>query len=147
MEVEEVKNNKLKKKILSKCKLIKSDENIISLTLFGSYNTEFWDENRSDIDILVLVKHTDFNIEYKLEAFYFPILSSYFENEKIHFTFIGLRDFDSVFGDIYIDYEDKVIFDISEHFNYLMYISKYNRVNENLINLVKSDWESKFGNL
>ena len=137
----------LKKKVLSKCKLPKCDENIISLTLFGSYKTEFWHEKRSDIDILVLAKHTDFNIEYKLEEFYFPILSSYFENEKIHFTFIGLRDFDSVFADIYIDYEDKIIFDISEHFNYLMYISKYNRVNENLINLVKSDWESKFGNL
>ena len=144
---EKVKSNILKKKVLFKCELPKYDENIISLTLFGSYNTEFWDEKRSDIDILVLVKHTDFNIEYKLEEFYFPMLSSYFENEKIHFTFIGLRDFDSVFGDIYIDYEDKVIFDISEHFNYLMYISKYNRVNENLINLVKSDWESKYGNL
>gem|GEM_PF-4870514 len=48
---------------------------------------------------------------------------------------------------IYIDYVDKVIFDISEHFNYLMYINKYNRVNENLINLVKSDWEAKYGNL
>lgn len=94
-----------------------------------------------------MLKHTDFNLEYKLEEFYFPILSSYFEHKKIHFTFIGLKDFDSVFGDIYIDYEDKVIFDISEHFNYLMYISKYNRVNENLINLVKSDWKSKYGNL
>lgn len=142
-----IKNNTFKMKVLSKCELPKCNENIISLTLFGSYNTKFWDEKRSDIDILVLAKHTDFNIECKLEEFYFPILSSYFENEKIHFTFIGLRDFDSVFGDIYIDYEDKVIFDISEHFNYLMYISKYNRVNENLINLVKSDWESKFGNL
>lgn len=72
---------------------------------------------------------------------------SYSQNERIHFTFIELRDFDSVFSDIYIDYDDKVIFDISEHFNYLMYIGKYNRVNENLINLVKSDWESKHGNI
>lgn len=141
------KNNILNKKLISKCNISKCDDNIISLTLFGSYNTEFWNEDRSDIDILVLVKHRDFNIEYKLEECYFPMLSSYFESEKIHFTFIELRDFDSVFGDIYIDYEDKVIFDISEHFNYLMYISKYNRVNESLINLVKSDWKSKYGDI
>lgn len=141
------KNNILNKKLLCKCELSKCDDNIISLTLFGSYNTEFWNGERSDSDILALVKHRDFNIEYKLEEFYFPILSSYFQNERIHFTFIELRDFDSVFSDIYIDYDDKVIFDISEHFNYLMYISKYNRVNENLINLVKSDWESKYGNI
>jgi len=142
-----VKDTGLKRKKLSKCELSKRDENIISITLFGSYNTEEWNEDRSDIDILILIKYSDFNIEYKLEEFYFPILASYFENKKIHFTFITLRDFDSVFADIYIDYGDKVIFDISEHFNYLMYINKYNRVNENLINLVKSDWEAKYGNL
>jgi len=94
-----------------------------------------------------LIKYRDFNIEYKLEEFYFPLLASYFENKKVHFTFIALIDFDSVFADIYIDYGDKVIFDISEHFNYLMYINKYNRVNENLVNLVKSDWEAKYGDL
>lgn len=137
----------LKKRFLSKADIAKYDDNVISLTLFGSYNTEFWNKEISDVDILVLLKHRDFDIEYKVEEFYFPILSSYFQNEKIHFTFIELRDFDTVFADIYIDYEDKIIFDLSEHFNYLMYISKYNRVNENLINLVKSNWESKFGKL
>ena len=30
---------------------IDNTENIVSLCVFGSYNTEFWDENRSDIDI------------------------------------------------------------------------------------------------
>jgi len=139
--------NRFKKRFLSKSDIPRYDDNVISLTLFGSYNTEVWDKDRSDIDILVLLKHRDFDIEYKVEEFYFPILSSYFENKKIHFTFIELRDFESVFADIYIDYEDKIIFDLNEHFNYLMYISKYNRVNENLINLVKSDWESKFGKL
>lgn len=137
----------LKKRFLSKADIAKYDDNVISLTLFGSYNTEFWNKEISDVDILVLLKHRDFDIEYKVEEFYFPILSSYFQNEKIHFTFIELRDFDTVFADIYIDYEDKIIFDLSEHFNYLMYISKYNRVNENLINLVKANWESKFGKL
>ena len=34
---------------------IDNTENIVSLCVFGSYNTEFWDENRSDIDILILL--------------------------------------------------------------------------------------------
>ncbi|MEG1254912.1 nucleotidyltransferase domain-containing protein [Clostridium sp.] len=121
------------------------NENVISVTLFGSYNTEFWIEGKSDIDILLLLKYSDFNVEYEVEEYYRPLLVRYFKHEDIHFTFVSLKDFDSVFADIYIDYEDKVIFDMDLHYDFLMYISKYNRVNERLINLVRRDWEEKYG--
>lgn len=133
------------KKLLSDLKLKKKNDNIISFTLFGSYNTKYWSEERSDIDILVLMKNDDFSIEFEVEEEYKKIFSEYFNHDDIHFTFIKLNSFDTVFADIYIDFTDKIIFNIDKHFDYLMYINKFNRINDNLINLVRRDWESKYG--
>ena len=132
-------------KLLSNLKLVNNNENLISLTLFGSYNTKYWFEGKSDIDILALVKRNDFNIEFEIENRYREVLQKYFNYYDIHFNFIGLNSFDTVFADIYIDYKDKLIFNIDLHYDFLMYISKFNRVNENLIKLVREDWESKYG--
>lgn len=84
-------------------------------------------------------------VEFEIENKYREVLQKYFNYDDIHFTFIGLNSFDTVFADIYIDYKDKLIFDIDLHYDFLMYISKFNRVNENLIKLVREDWESKYG--
>lgn len=132
-------------KLLSNLKIKNDNENLISLTLFGSYNTKYWFEGKSDIDILALIKKNDFNVEFEIENKYREVLQKYFNYDDIHFTFIGLNSFDTVFADIYIDYKDKLIFNIDLHYDYLMYISKFNRVNENLIKLVREDWESKYG--
>lgn len=134
-------------KLLSNLKITNDNENLISLTLFGSYNTKYWFEGKSDIDILALIKKNDFNVEFEIENKYREVLQKYFNYDDIHFTFIGLNSFDTVFADIYIDYKDKLIFNIDLHYDYLMYISKFNRVNENLIKLVRGDWESKYGKL
>ncbi|WP_297994571.1 nucleotidyltransferase domain-containing protein [uncultured Clostridium sp.] len=133
------------KKLLSNLNIENDNENLISLTLFGSYNTKYWFEGKSDIDILALVKKNDFDIEFEIENKYREVLQKYFNYDDIHFTFIGLNSFDSVFADIYIDYNDKLIFNIDLHYDFLMYISKFNRVNERLIKLVREDWESKYG--
>ena len=127
-------------KLLSNLKVSNNNENLISLTLFGSYNTKHWFEGKSDIDILALVNKNDFNSEFEIENRYREVLQKYFNYDDIHFTFIGLNSFDTVFADIYIDYKDKLIFDIDLHYDFLMYISKFNRVNENLIKLVREDW-------
>ena len=132
-------------KLLSNLKITNDNGNLISLTLFGSYNTKYWFEGKSDIDILALIKKNDFNVEFEIENKYREVLQKYFNYDDIHFTFIGLNSFDTVFADIYIDYKDKLIFNIDLHYDYLMYISKFNRVNENLIKLVREDWESKYG--
>ena len=132
-------------KLLSNLKITNDNENLISLTLFGSYNTKYWFEGKSDIDILALIKRNDFNVEFEIENKYKEVLQKYFNYDDIHFTFIGLNSFDTVFADIYIDYKDKLIFNMDLHFDYLMYINKFNRVNENLIKLVREDWESKYG--
>ena len=111
------------KKLLSNLNIENDNENLISLTLFGSYNTKYWFEGKSDIDILALVKKNDFDIEFEIENKYREVLKKY----------------------IYIDYNDKLIFNIDLHYDFLMYISKFNRVNERLIKLVREDWESKYG--
>lgn len=133
------------KKLLSNLNLENKYPDLISLTLFGSYDTKYWIENKSDIDILVLLKKNDFMLEMEIEDEYKKILEDYFNYKNIHFTFIALNSFDSVFADIYIDYTDKIIFDINLHYDFLMYISKFNRVNERLIKLVREDWEAKYG--
>lgn len=133
------------KKLLSNLNLENKYEDLISLTLFGSYDTKYWIENKSDIDILVLLKKNDFMLEMEIENEYKKSLEEYFNYNNIHFTFIALNSFDSVFADIYVDYLDKIIFDINLHYDFLMYISKFNRVNEPLIKLVREDWEEKYG--
>lgn len=97
-------------KLLSNLNIENDDENLISLTLFGSYNTKYWFEGKSDIDILALVKKNDFDIEFEIENKYREVLKKYFNYDDIHFTFIGLNSFDSVFADIYINYNDKLIY-------------------------------------
>ena len=123
----------------------KFGSNGYNVFVFGSYLTTSYVEGKSDIDILALVKRNDFNIEFEIENRYREVLQKYFNYDDIHFTFIGLNSFDTVFADIYIDYKDKLIFNIDLHYDFLMYINKFNRVNENLIKLVREDWESKYG--
>lgn len=132
-------------KLLKDSNINQYDDNVISLSLFGSYNTKYWISGKSDIDILVLVKHANFDIEFNVEEYYSSKLKDYFEYDDIHFTFIEIKNFDTVFADIYIDFEDKIIFDIEFHYDFLMYINKFNRVNEPLINLIRKDFEEKYG--
>ena len=98
-----------------------------------------------EISYLFYKKSLKTKVEFEIENKYREVLQKYFNYDDIHFTFIGLNSFDTVFADIYIDYKDKLIFNIDLHYDYLMYISKFNRVNENLIKLVREDWESKYG--
>ncbi len=81
------------KKLLSNLNIENDNENLISLTLFGSYNTKYWFEGKSDIDILALVKKNDFDIEFEIENKYREVLQKYFNYDDIHFTFIGLNSF------------------------------------------------------
>ena len=87
-------------KLLSNLKLENNNENLISLTLFGSYNTKYWFEGKSDIDILALVKRNDFNIEFEIENRYREVLQKYFNYDDIHFTFIGLNSFTNTLLDV-----------------------------------------------
>ena len=86
------------------------NENIISMAIIGSYNTEYWRANRSDIDILVLLnKKTDVSIEFDLEDELIPVLEKYFNYNNIHLTFLYINDFEHQLALEYIKSNDKLV--------------------------------------
>lgn len=119
---------------------IKNIENLISLAVFGSYETKYWIKNKSDIDILVLMeKREDIMDEFDLEEILDPILKVYFEYDDIHYTFISMKDYDSIFARQYIDSNDKLIANEFKEIDFRLYVNKYLRENQWLIERIKKD--------
>ncbi|HCW52419.1 nucleotidyltransferase domain-containing protein [Clostridium sp. SM-530-WT-3G] len=119
---------------------IKNIDNLISLAIFGSYETKYWIENKSDIDILVLMeKREDIMDEFDLEDILEPILKEYFEYENVHLTFISMRDYDTIFARQYIDSSDKLVVDEFKEIDFRLYVNKYLRENKWLIERIKKD--------
>lgn len=119
---------------------IKNIDNLISLAIFGSYETKYWIENKSDIDILVLMeKREDIMDEFDLEDILEPILKEYFEYKNVHLTFISMRDYDTIFARQYIDSSDKLVVDEFKEIDFRLYVNKYLRENKWLIERIKKD--------
>ena len=115
-------------------------DNLISLAVFGSYETKYWMKGKSDIDILVLIeKREDIMDELDLEDVLEPILKEYFEYDNIHLTFINMKDYDSIFARQYIDSSDKLIINEFKEIDFRLYVNKYLRENSWLIERVKKD--------
>lgn len=120
--------------------IMKHVDNLISLAVFGSYETKYWVKGKSDIDILVLMeKREDIMDELDLEDVLEPILKEYFEYNDIHFTFINMKDYDSIFARQYIDSSDKLIINEFKEIDFRLYVNKYLRENHWLIERVKRD--------
>ena len=118
-------------------------DNLISLAVFGSYGTPYWRKSYSDIDILVIMdKRNDIMDEINLEEIIMPILINHFKYDNIHLTFINMSEFDSIFARQYLDSEDKLIIDELKEIDFRLYINKYLRSNDWLIEKTKED--SKF---
>ncbi len=116
------------------------NKNIISMAVIGSYNTEYWRENISDIDILVLLnKKIDVSLEFDLEDELTPILEEYFNYNNIHLTFLYLNDFEHPLALEYIKSNDKLVFDNEKEIDFRLYINKYRRNNQWLEDLIKRD--------
>ena len=121
---------------------LEDKDNIIALALFGSYNTEQWIRNKSDIDILVLLNEKiGVNFEFDLEDKLIPLLQKFYKYDNIHLTFVYLNEFDSNFANCYINSKDKVIYDPNKEIDFRLYVNKYLRNNEWLDSLIKSDTE------
>ncbi|CAI3222117.1 Conserved hypothetical protein, nucleotidyl transferase domain [Clostridium neonatale] len=119
---------------------IDNTENIVSLCVFGSYNTEFWDENRSDIDILILLnKNLGVEFEFKIEDELLLGLEKFFEFDNIHITFLYMNEFDNTIADSYLLSNNKIILDFEREIDFRMYVNKYHRNNEWLENIIKED--------
>lgn len=115
-------------------------ENLISLAVFGSYETKYWIVDKSDIDILVLMeKRENIMDELDLEEVLEPILQEYFQYKNIHLTFINMRDYDSIMARQYIDSRDKLIINKYKEIDFRLYVNKYLRENKWLIDRIKRD--------
>lgn len=116
------------------------NENIISMVLIGSYNTEYWQAGRSDIDILILLdKKIDVSIEFDLEDELIPMLQKYFNYNNIHLTFLYMKDFEHPLALEYIKSNDKLVFDKEKEIDFRLYVNKYRRNNQWLEDLIKRD--------
>lgn len=119
---------------------IKEIDNLISLAVFGSYETKYWTYDKSDIDVLVLMeKREDIMDELDLEDILEPKLQEYFEYDNIHFTFISMKDYDSIFARQYLDSKDKLIVNKFKEIDFRLYVNKYLRENKWLIDRIKAD--------
>lgn len=109
---------------------LKKIDNLISLAVFGSYETEYFREGFSDIDIFVLIKNReDIMDEIEMEDNILPILQEYFNYDNIHLTFLTMRDYDTRLANQYINSEDKLIIDEFSEIDFRLYVNKYLREN------------------
>lgn len=116
------------------------NKNIISMSIIGSYNTEYWRVNRRDIDILILLdKKIDVSIEFDLEDELIPMLQKYFNYNNIHLTFLYMKDFEHPLALEYIKSNDKLVFDKEREVDFRLYVNKYRRNNQWLEDLIKRD--------
>ena len=121
---------------------IDETDNIIALAVFGSYNTENFIKNKSDIDILILLNEKrGIEFEFKLEDQLLSKLEDFFSYDNIHITFLYLNEFDSEFAKCYIESKNKIILDFNKEIDFRLYVNKYLRNNEWLSNLIKYDTE------
>lgn len=68
-----------------------------------------------------------------------PILINHFKYDNIHLTFINMSEFDSIFARQYLDSEDKLIIDDLKEIDFRLYINKYLRSSDWLIEKTKED--------
>lgn len=116
------------------------NKDIISMASIGSYNTQFWRDGKSDIDILILLdKKIDVSIEFDLEDNLIPILEKYFNYDNIHLTFIYMNDFDHPLALEYIKSQDRLILNGNKELDFRLYVNKYRRNNQWLEDLIKRD--------
>ena len=110
------------------------------MAIIGSYTTEYWRVNRSDIDILILLdKKIDVSIEFGLEDELIPLLQKYFNYNNIHLTFLYMKDFEHPLALEYIKSNDKLVFDKEREVDFRLYVNKYRRNNQWLEDLIKRD--------
>ena len=105
--------------------------NVLAIGTFGSYHEECFDKNRSDIDVMILLKkELDFNDEFEIEDYLNSILPVYFKHDNIHYTFI--HDFNYPFSELLLMSNDRIIFDEEKYLDYLLGYSTFKRDREPL---------------
>lgn len=119
---------------------LKNVQGIVAISQFGSYGTEYWIKDRSDIDLAVI---TEPNITYmetlKIEDELIPIFKKYYEYEDIHLTFILFKEFYSKFARMAVDSDNIFILNEERWFDFHHYVLKYARNNREFEKRLKID--------
>jgi predicted nucleotidyltransferase len=126
---------------------LKNIKGIVALSEFGSYRTEYWIKDRSDIDLAVVVAPDvtfidTLDMEDDIEA-----LSKEFYNYNIiHLTFVLFNDFASKYARFAVDSNVKFIVNEERWYDFQHYVLKYARNNVKFERTLKIDEQySYFG--
>jgi predicted nucleotidyltransferase len=122
---------------------------LVAISLFGSYGSEYWIKDRSDIDLMVVVdRNTSYLDTLNIEDKLLPALQKYYNYNKVHLTFILFKDFSSKYARIAIDSDTVFVMNDNDWFDFKHYVLKHIRNNENLERTLKLDEQySYFGGI
>ncbi|WP_415285484.1 nucleotidyltransferase domain-containing protein [Clostridium perfringens] len=128
---------------------LKELKNIICVVEFGSFRTESWIKDRSDIDLLVITApNVTFMDTLEIEDDVLEIAKEFYKYPNIHLTFLLFKDFHSKFAKIAIDSEKKYILNEEKWYDFNHNVLKYIRINERLNRNLKLDEQfSYFGGI
>ncbi|MEG2353681.1 MAG: nucleotidyltransferase domain-containing protein [Clostridium sp.] len=129
-------------------KLSKISE-IVCISEFGSYRSEYWIKDRSDIDLIIVVAPgvvfmDTLNIEESIET----LSKSFYKYDKIHLTFVLFSDFKSRYSRFAVDSDIKFIINEDRWYDFQHYVMKFSRNNEQFERTLKIDEQySYFGGI
>ena len=113
-------------------KAISKHNEIIAICEFGSYGTDDWIKDRSDIDLLVVT----------------AIASKFYNYNNIHLTFVLFNDFGNKYARMAVDSDNKYILKEERWYDFNHYVLKAARNNEKLEKTLKIDEQySYFGGI
>lgn len=128
---------------------VKKRNEIIALCIFGSYGTEMWIKDKSDIDLLVVVgPKITFLDTLDIEDEIKEITSEFYDYDNIHLTFVLFNDFGNKYARIAVDSDNKYILNEESWYDFNHYVLKAARNNEKLEKTLKLDEQySYFGGI
>lgn len=119
---------------------LKNLKGIVSVAEFGSYRSDLWIKDRSDIDIAVVVTpNISFMDTLDMEDDLLVLFRDYYKYDNIHITFIFFNDFASKYARIAVDSNNICIVDEMLWFDFQHYVLKFVRNNYILEKQLKVD--------
>ena len=128
---------------------IKKIGEVICISEFGSYRTEYWNKDRSDIDLVVVVKpKVSFMDTLDIEDEILELSKQYYNYDNIHLTFVLFKDFPIKYARFAVDSNKKYIIEEELWYDFQHYVLKYARNNSNFEKMLKIDEQySYFGGI
>lgn len=121
-------------------KALKKHKEVVCLCEFGSYGTEYWNEGRSDIDLLVVVGPKVALLDtFDLEDHILEIARRFYEYDNIHLSFVLFKDFVNKYARLAVDSDIKYIINEARWYDFNHYVLKAVRNNERLEKTLKLD--------